>query len=100
MSKITKYEVTYIISPSIDEETKKALVERFDTILTDNGATIIDSKDWEKRRLAYEIDGNREGIYHIVNITAPTDSAAVNEFDRLAKINDEIIRHMIVKLEA
>lgn len=47
MSQNTKYEITYIIRPNIDEEAKTALVERFDTILKDNGAEIIDSKDWE-----------------------------------------------------
>lgn len=99
MSQNTKYEITYIIRPNIDEEAKTALVERFDTILKDNGAEIINSKDWEKRRFAYEMNGFREGIYHIVNATAPTTASAVNEFDRLAKINDDIIRHMIVKIE-
>ncbi|MBO1306376.1 30S ribosomal protein S6 [Enterococcus sp. 669A] len=95
----TKYEITYIIRPNIDEEAKSALVERFDTILKDNGAEIIDSKDWEKRRFAYEMNDFREGIYHIVNATAPASAGAINEFDRLAKINDDIIRHMIVKIE-
>ena len=50
MSQDTKYEIMYIIRPNIDEETKTALVERFDTILKDNGAEVIESKDWEKRR--------------------------------------------------
>lgn len=95
----TKYEITYIIRPNIDEEAKAALVERFDAILKDNGAEIVESKDWQKRRLAYEMDGFREGIYHIVIATAPTTAAAINEFDRLAKINDDILRHMIIKLE-
>ncbi|WP_159723124.1 30S ribosomal protein S6 [Enterococcus sp. CSURQ0835] len=99
MSQNTKYEITYIIRPNIDEEAKTALVERFDTILKDNGAEVIDSKDWEKRRFAYEMNDFREGIYHIVNVTAPADASAINEFDRLAKINDDIIRHMIVKIE-
>ena len=53
MSQDTKYEIMYIIRPNIDEEAKTALVERFDTILKDNGAEVIESKDWEKRRLAY-----------------------------------------------
>lgn len=100
MSKVTKYEVMYIIRPNIDEEAKSALVERFDAILKDNGAEVIESKDWEKRRLAYEMNGFREGIYHIVKVSSPTDAAAINEFDRLAKINDDIIRHMIIKEEA
>ncbi|MGX7327936.1 30S ribosomal protein S6 [Enterococcus bulliens] len=95
----SKYEILYIIRPNIDEEAKSALIERFDTILKDNGAEVIESKDWEKRRLAYEMNGFREGIYHIVKISSPSTAAAVNEFDRLAKINDDIIRHMIVKEE-
>ncbi len=96
----TKYEIMYIIRPNIDEEAKTALIERFDTILKDNGAEVVESKDWEKRRLAYEMNGFREGIYHIVKVTSPSDAPAINEFDRLAKINDGILRHMIVKEEA
>ncbi|KRL05865.1 30S ribosomal protein S6 [Liquorilactobacillus oeni] len=93
------YEVTYIISPAVDEAAKSSLVERFDGILKDNGAEVVDSKDWSKRRFAYEIGGFTEGIYHIVNVKAD-DSKAIDEFDRLAKINDGILRHMIVKREA
>ncbi|WP_071130403.1 30S ribosomal protein S6 [Enterococcus timonensis] len=94
----TKYEVTYIIRPNIDEEAKTALVERFDAVLTDNGSEIVESKDWQKRRLAYEINNFSEGIYHIVKVSA-SNAAGIDEFDRLAKINDDILRHMIVKEE-
>lgn len=90
-----KYEITYIIRPDMEDAAKTALVERFDKILTDNGAKIIDSKDWSKRRFAYEIGGYNEGIYHIVNMTTNNDES-LNEFDRLSKINDDILRHMIV----
>lgn len=95
-----KYEILYIIRPNIDEEAKTVLIDRFNSILTDNGAEVIESKDWEKRRLAYEINGFREGIYHIVKVSAPSSASAINEFDRLAKINDDIVRHMIVREEA
>jgi ribosomal protein S6 len=61
----TKYEITYIIRPDLDDAAKTALVERFDKIVTDNGAEIISSKDWSKRRFAYEIGGYNEGIYHV-----------------------------------
>lgn len=98
MSQVTKYEVMYIIRPNIDEEAKTVLVDRFDAILKDNGAEILESKDWEKRRLAYEIKDFREGIYHIIKVSS-TNADGINEFDRLAKINDDIIRHMIVKEE-
>lgn len=90
------YELTYIIRPDMDADAKKALVERFDKILADNGATVAESKDWSSRRFAYEIAGYHEGTYHVVNFTAE-DDAAINEFDRLAKISQDILRHMIVK---
>lgn len=93
-----KYEITYIVRPDIDDAAKTAVVERFDKILTDNGAKVIDSKDWSKRRFAYEIGGFNEGVYHIVNLTTDSD-ASLNEFDRLAKINDNILRHMIIVRE-
>lgn len=99
MENVTNYEIMYIIRPNIDEEAKTALVERFDNILTENGAEVAESKDWEKRRFAYEIQDFREGIYHIVKVSAK-DAVAIDEFDRLAKINDDILRHMIVKEEA
>ncbi|CAJ1175533.1 30S ribosomal protein S6 [Companilactobacillus crustorum] len=90
------YEITYIIKPDMEEDAKKALIDRFDKIITDNGAKVIDSKDWEKKRLAYEIANYKEGIYHIVNVDADNDEA-INEFDRLSKIEDNILRHMIVR---
>ena len=94
----TKYEITYIIRPDLDDAAKTALVERFDNLLKDNGADILDSKDWSKRRFAYEIGGFNEGIYHVITLNA-NDDTALNEFDRLSKINDSILRHMIVKRE-
>ena len=91
-----KYEITYIIRPDIDESAKSELVERFDKVLSDNGATVVDSKDWSTRRFAYPIDKYTEGIYHVVNVTTDTDQP-LNEFDRLSKFSDDILRHMIVK---
>ena len=93
-----KYEIMYIIQPSIEDEAKKALIERFDGVLTSNGAEIIESKEWGKRRLAYEIDDLREGFYQLVTLNA--EAEAINEFTRLANFNEDIIRHMAVRLDA
>lgn len=98
MSQVSNYEIMYIIRPNIDEEAKNVLVDRFNSILKENGAEVLESKQWEKRRLAYEIQNYREGIYHIVKVSS-TDDAAIKEFDRLAKINSDILRHMTVKEE-
>lgn len=92
-----KYEIMYIIRPTVEDEAKKALIERFDEVLTSNGAENIESKEWGKRRLAYEIDDLREGFYQLIKLNAET--IAIDEFTRLANINEDIIRHMIVRIE-
>ena len=93
-----EYELMYIIQPAIEEEAKKALVERFNNMLISNGAEIIESKEWGKRRLAYEINDLREGFYQIVKLNS--GSEAINEYTRLANINEDIIRHIAVRKDA
>ena len=93
-----KYELMYIVRPNIEEDAKKALVERFDDILTSNGAEIIESKEWGKRRLAYEIEDFREGYYQLVKVNA--GSQAIDEYTRLANISEDIIRHVAIREEA
>ena len=97
MTVMRKYEIMYIIRPNIEDEAKKALVERFNVILKDNGAESVEAKDWGKRRLAYEINDFRDGYYQIANVTST--SAAVEEFTRLAKISEDIIRYIVIKDE-
>lgn len=94
-TQMRKYEVMYVIRPNIEEDAKKALVERFNEIFTSNGAEIVEAKEWGKRRLAYEINDFREGFYQIVKVNAET--AAINEFTRLANISEDIIRHIAVR---
>lgn len=91
------YEILYVIRPDIEEEAKSTLVKRFDEVLTNNGAEIVESKEWGKRRLAYEIEDFKDGYYQIIKYNG--DSAAADEFDRLAKINNDIIRHIVVRDE-
>lgn len=96
---MSKHEILYIIRPDIGDDQKKELVERFDAVLTNNGAEITKSEIWDSnRKFAYEIEGFTEGDYYIVNLTSDSTDA-INEFDRLARISDNILRHMIVRLE-
>jgi small subunit ribosomal protein S6 len=92
-----KYEIMYIIRPDLDEEGQKALVERFNNVLTENGAEINKADNVRKRRLAFEINDYREGVYVVLYVTA--EPSAIDEFDRLIKINDDIIRFMVIKDE-
>ncbi|MBU5268196.1 30S ribosomal protein S6 [Virgibacillus proomii] len=90
-----KYEIMYIIRPDMEEEAQTALIERFNGILTENGAEIEKVDEVGKKRLAYEINDYRDGYYVIINFSS--DEQAINEFNRLAKFSDDIIRHIIVR---
>lgn len=91
------YEIMYIIRPNIEEDAQKALVERFNGILTDNGAEINEVKEMGKKRLAYEINDFNSGIYIVLDINSNTE--AIDEFSRLMKINDDVLRFMTLNLE-
>ncbi|MFS0673774.1 30S ribosomal protein S6 [Ornithinibacillus sp. 179-J 7C1 HS] len=92
-----KYEIMYIIRPDMEEEAQKALIERFNGILTDNGAEIEKVEEKGKKRLAYEINDFRDGYYVLINFSG--DEKSVNEFDRLAKFSEDIIRHIAVRID-
>ncbi len=79
----------------MEEEAQNAVIERFNNILTDNGAEIEKVEEKGKKRLAYEINDFRDGYYVVINFKG--DENAINEFDRLAKFSDDIIRHMAVR---
>ncbi|MGM0877079.1 MAG: 30S ribosomal protein S6 [Bacillota bacterium] len=92
-----KYEIMYIIRPNIEDEARKALIERFNNVLSENGAELTEAKEWGKRRLAYEINDFRDGYYMLLQVNAAAE--AVQEFDRLAKISEDMIRHIVLKKE-
>ena len=88
------YEVMYIVKP-VEEETFEALVTKFDTLIAANGGTVEKTDRWGKKRLAYEIKDFVEGIYVLVTFQA--DGKTVKELDRVMKITDVILRHMIIR---
>ncbi|TFJ92278.1 30S ribosomal protein S6 [Lentibacillus salicampi] len=90
-----KYEIMYIIRPNMEEEAQTSLIERFNNVLTDNGAEIDKVDEMGKRRLAYEINDYRDGYYVVIKFNG--DEEAINEFDRQAKFTDDIIRHMAIR---
>lgn len=87
------YELLYFVAPTIDEDTRAAVTKRIEGALA-NG-TIDNVEAWGKRKLAYEINGLNDGDYTLVDFHAnPTDIA---ELDRVLRITDAVVRHMIVK---
>ena len=91
------YELLYIIKADVTEEQTEATIAKFNGILENEGATIASVDKWGKRKLAYEIDKKyREGYYVLVKFNG--SSAAVDEADRLFKIDETVLRHMITKV--
>ena len=91
-----KYEIVYILKTQ-EEEALDALVAKFDAVITSQGGTIDKTDRWGKRRLAYPIQDLNEGYYVLQHFTG--EPAVVKELDRVLKISDELLRHMIVVVE-
>ena len=91
-----KYEVMYIINESVEPEKRGELVETLAKIITDNGGSIEKTDEWGMRDFAYEIDDMHKGYYVVVTFEAGND--CVNEFDRLIKINANVVRHLITRV--
>lgn len=96
MANTSKYETIFIVNPKLDEESTKAVIERFTQLIEANG-TIDEIDEWGRRRLAYEIDDEREGYYVLINFTSGTDFPA--ELDRVYKITEGIMRSIIIVKE-
>lgn len=90
------YEIMYIIRPELDEEKTNAVVDKVKGLVENNGGEVTKLDKWGKRRLAYEVEKNvREGFYVLMQFTAGPDVAI--EIDRILKISDEVMRHLIVR---
>ena len=93
-----KYEIMFIIKPDLEEKAVKDTVKRLEKTLTDNKATITLSKELGQKEFAYEIKGFKSGFYYLYNIGANSD-AAIKEFDRIALIEENVIRHLVLNVE-
>ena len=88
------YEVIFIINPEIGDEAIAVAVNKFTTLIEENG-TITEKNEWGKRRLAYPIEDFVEGYYVLVNFNA--DSQFPLELERIFNITDVILRYLVIK---
>lgn len=93
-----KYEIMFIVKPDLEEGAIKTVFDSMKTMLEEQKANIIESKEMGQKELAYEIKKYKTGYYFYFLIEAE-DAKAVKEFDRVALINENIIRHLVVKVE-
>lgn len=93
---MNKYEVVYIIDPAVEEEARKELIAKFNTLISENGGSVEKVEEWGKRRLAYAIDYKTEGYYVLVNFEA--EAELPKELERNLQISDSVIRYQVIKL--
>ena len=91
------YEITFIVKSDMEEAEIKKTAEAMKKVLTDKNAKILEEKVMGQRELAYEINKMKTGYYFLYVVEA--DSDTVKEFNRVSGINENLLRHLIVKVE-
>ncbi len=91
-----KYEAVFVLAPDMDEESRNGVIERFKGIIEASGS-INKIDEWGMRKLAFEINDYKEGHYTLLNFESTAD--VIDELNRIAKITDTIIRHIIIREE-
>jgi small subunit ribosomal protein S6 len=94
---ICSYETLFVVKPDLTEEATAAVVNKFTTLIADNGGTVENVNVWGKRRLAYPIEKFVEGYYVLVNFKS--ESNLPLELNRVFGITDEILRNIVVRSE-
>ena len=89
------YELMVILDPSVDERTVAPSLDTFLNVVRKDGGTVDGVDIWGKRRLAYEIEKNSEGIYAVIDLNAEPDT--VNELDRQLKLNESVLRTKVLR---
>ncbi|MCT4565578.1 MAG: 30S ribosomal protein S6 [Maledivibacter sp.] len=92
-----KYEAMFILRPDLEEEKRNELIEKFKTIISNDGE-VEEFNEWGLKKLAYEINKLKEGYYVLANFKANTDLP--KELERNFRISDDVIRYMVINLEA
>ncbi len=89
------YELLFFVAPSIDENSRAAVMKRIEDTIAAGEGTVDNIDVWGKRKLAYEINDLTEGDYTLIDFHANPENVA--ELDRVLRITDAVVRHMIVK---
>ncbi len=88
------YELMFILDPDLEEQEREEVIERVKGEIKGE----VEAVDkWEKRKLAYPINKKREGYYVVMQFK--TDAGSIGELDRFLKLEERILRHMIIRKE-
>ena len=94
---MNKYEVMYVIDPTLDDSVRNELISYFSGIVEKNAGMIDRIDEWGKRRLAYAINYKTEGYYVLMYIQGPSELP--RELERNFKINDKVLRYLVIRYE-
>ena len=92
---MNKYEAMYIVTPEMEDEAIKGVIEMFSGIITANGGEIEKTDEWGRKKLAYPIDYKTEGYYVLVNFAAAPELP--RELERNFRNDESILRYMVVR---
>jgi small subunit ribosomal protein S6 len=92
------YEVMVILDPSLEERTIEPSLDKYLNVIRKDGGTVDNVDVWGRRRLAYEVKKNAEGIYAVISLTC--EPATVKEFDRQLTLNESILRTKVLRPDA
>ena len=94
---MNKYEVMYVIDPTLEDSVRNELISYFSGIVEKNAGMIDRIDEWGKRRLAYPINYKTEGYYVLMYIQGPSELP--RELERNFKINDKVLRYLVIRYE-
>jgi small subunit ribosomal protein S6 len=92
---VRAYELMVILDPNLEERTVQPSLETYLNVVRKDGGTVDNVDVWGRRRLAYEIDKNAEGIYAVVSLQAEPDT--VKELDRQLTLNESVLRTKVIR---
>jgi small subunit ribosomal protein S6 len=87
----------FIVDPTLSDEEIGTIQERLKDLAVSRGAEVKKIAPWERRRLAYQIKGRREGVYVLAELSA--DPSVVEELERQLSVTESVLRHMAVRLD-
>lgn len=88
-----KYEIMYILSATLEEEARKNEIAKLNKVLADNKLQVIATKEWGLRDFAYPIKKQTKGYYVILTVNGVSEG--LKEFDRVVKLDQAVLRHLI-----
>ena len=92
------YELMVILDPELEERTVAPSLDTYLNVVRNDGGSVDNVDIWGRRRLAYEIDKNAEGIYAVVTLQA--EPATVKELDRQLTLNESVLRTKVIRPDA